>query len=605
MTPGASFEAGRATMRCVREFQSRTVGAGMLRGASREGLAGRGSPMIRSILRSPILRRCAVRGLLLALGLAAAVRADLSGCGFHYGVIWQGDGADYPPAADYVAAWAGSDEAFNDQWHGAMLRATMPGGRAAGKIPAFYSAIATFTARQEGGLADCGAGASDLCRDGADFVRGHRDRILQRYAEYAKRTAEIVGSRTPVVWFLEPGAHRLALASQNGGPLAPAAIGELLDEAIATVRAHLPQATFAVEAPPDPSLHEAWFAAMPMDEIAFVQASGAVTVFARGADFGEGGRDGASWIRLRDDLATVARASGKPVVVDDGYGRVLFPTVFDNPWLDPSIIAEGLRAGVVGATLSDTRAGLSWALNAVDGKAVGCPDAPGPGVTENRGRRSPADPFAGLVGPKRPWASSWRPAPDPVGEAIPYIAIPQGGAGATLGGGSIEPFPAVEIVAGGTFEDAVGPWKVLDGSGRESSPRVVGGKVEIGAPGDGDRADRSGGGSLVQVGRQLLGGREYRLSFLARSDHPGTVEVRLESEGDSTDAVVLRFAVGPEERLHAARFRARDAGGTARLVIDGSAMPDVWSIDAVSIRLLAGDGSREGSGGGASAKSGD
>src|SRR5262245_31097227 len=64
----------------------------------------------------------------LSAGAASTAQARFDSCRFNFGMSWNGDIA-YPAEVDYLTIWAGSDEAFNDFWIGAMLRACKAGGR--------------------------------------------------------------------------------------------------------------------------------------------------------------------------------------------------------------------------------------------------------------------------------------------------------------------------------------------------------------------------------------------------------------------------------------------------------------------------------------------
>lgn len=151
----------------------------------------------------------------------AATGNGFSSCKFNFGAAYtQGQSFD---GLDYVSVWIGSPSPqfgnnFNPFFHGTMLDACLESS----VTPYFYAYIIAFMARSQENLQDCDvSGSKNLCTDGADFIRGNRQGILDVYANYA--TGKVLsgcGSLHILVsspFILQRRQRRLAAAGRSSG----------------------------------------------------------------------------------------------------------------------------------------------------------------------------------------------------------------------------------------------------------------------------------------------------------------------------------------------------------------------------------------------------
>lgn len=295
----------------------------------------------------------------LCLGGLSAAAAALSPCKFSFGAGWSGLNGNYPAAADYVTIWAGSDENWNAYWIGDMVKATRPGGKAAGKTPVFYSYIIAYTARRDLGLQDCNVGTPNLCQKGANYIRQQKSRILSQYDKYASEAAKIVGS-DPIVWLMEPDYYQYAQpgSQQEGGPLTFAEAGSFMKDIVATVRKSLPGAVFSLDISPWINDPAAWYGAFNMGDFTYINTSG-------------GGTDANSTkIRNANNMTwkSVHDLTHKPIIADDGYGVAGSSTFHDATWDDVNNLKARIADGVVAISQANPKSDWNNTITSLQGQ---------------------------------------------------------------------------------------------------------------------------------------------------------------------------------------------------------------------------------------------
>ncbi len=295
----------------------------------------------------------------LFLGAVSAVSAALAPCKFSFGAGWNGLNVNYAAAADYVTIWAGSDENWNGNWIGDMVKATRPGGKLAGKTPVFYSYIIAFTARRDLGLQDCNVGSPNLCQKGSNFIRQQKSRILSQYTKYASEAAKIVGS-DPIVWLMEPDYYQYAQAGskQEGGPLSFAEAGSFMGEMVAAVRKSLPGAVFSLDISPWIADPAGWYGAFNMGDFTYINTSGGGTeannVKIRSAN-------NMTWKSVHD-------LTHKPIIADDGYGVAGSSTFHDDTWDDVNNLKARIADGVTAISQANPKGDWNSTLTSLQGQ---------------------------------------------------------------------------------------------------------------------------------------------------------------------------------------------------------------------------------------------
>ncbi len=279
------------------------------------------------------------------LTLAFEAQAGFSPCHFNFGMAWQGGEHHYPSELDFVTIWAGSDEDFNQYWHGAMLQACKSGGKLAGVTPVYYSYIIAFTARRDWGLQDCNVGTPSLCQKGANYIREHKSRITGQYDKYAAATAQIWGTSQPIIWLMEPDFYQYADATQEGGGLSWSVLGDLMHELVSIIKGHLPNAVISMDISPWITDQSGWFSAFTMSDFTYMNTSG-------------GGTD-ADGDRIRSVNHTtwsgIHSLTGKAIIADDGYGVGGGSTGHDDSWDVVANINARIADGVIGIMQANPR----------------------------------------------------------------------------------------------------------------------------------------------------------------------------------------------------------------------------------------------------------
>jgi hypothetical protein len=283
--------------------------------------------------------------ILAASWLAATPRAEFSPCHFNFGMAWQGNDYAYPSELDCITIWAGSDEEFNQYWHGAMLRACQQDQALSGVTPVYYSYIIAFTARRDWGLKDCNMGEPNLCQRGARYIREQRSRITGQYEKYADATARIWGTDEPIIWLMEPDYVQYADHAQQGGALSWDELGELMHELATIVKSRLPNAVISMDISPWINDQSGWFSSLTMSDFAYMNTSG--------------GQTEADNAKIRSVNHTtwnqIYTLTGKGIIADDGYGLGGGSTGHDHSWDDAANINARIADGVIGIMQANPR----------------------------------------------------------------------------------------------------------------------------------------------------------------------------------------------------------------------------------------------------------
>lgn len=273
--------------------------------------------------------------------------AALTSCKFNFGVGWNGPNATYPQQADYVTIWVGADANFNVWWEGEMLKACKSGGKLAGRTPVYYSYIIAETAKRELKVVDCNVGTPNLCQKGANFMRQSKPVIMAQYEKYASETAKIWGTQDPIIWLMEPDYYQYASdTKQEGGPLTFAEAGAFLEDMVAAVKKHLPNAVFSMDISPWVANPASWYGALKMSDFTYINTSG-------GNTDAENAR-----IRAVNPMTwkSIHELTKKPIIADDGYGVAGSPTFHDATWDNVANLNARIADGVIAISQAGPKA---------------------------------------------------------------------------------------------------------------------------------------------------------------------------------------------------------------------------------------------------------
>lgn len=537
----------------------------------------------------PTLRTLLSVGLLLLA--APRAHAVLDRCSFNFGMSWD-KGPSFPAEVGYVTIW--TNWGFDGSYHGAMLNAL----RSTDKTPVFYGYLIAKGSR----LGDCDVtGGSNLCTEGANYIRGNLDKIADAYKSFAQSAAAIWGTEKQIVFLIEPDFYQYFQAgSQNDNPIpfdsARLVMGRIHD----AVRSALPQAEFSFDISPwAPS--SSWYRSFDTASFSWANTSGGRT------------QGGTTKIRSENPLtwATAAKTFNRGIIADIGYGVGGGPDANGiAAWNELSNLNARIADGVVGltnvladyswgATLAALRPKLTGTLKScvqagprvsrfalgttVTGAGSVARDLPGPSYDSGKVVRLAALPaighrfvsWSGAATGTSPFATVTM---DKVQSVTATFAPTE--AGPPVGTGT-------ELVRGGDFASGASEWSLAVNCGAATGG-VVGGAYAVNVTEAG-----SAGYCLQfrQTGLNLEAGKTYQFSFEAKASAPRSLigyvgqdgapytNYLLGSTGDWTVEATTQSQVFSKTFTMA----STDASGRIDLNLGGAGTGTV-TIDNVSLR---------------------
>ncbi|HEX6272232.1 MAG TPA: hypothetical protein VFZ53_04310, partial [Polyangiaceae bacterium] len=134
-------------------------------------------------------------------GETLSVNTNPFGCEFAWGA--NGNTNDRASYLHFITAWIGYEpfppNERPDDCDGCGLIRNLAQSEA---IPVFYAYYIAYAATAEG-FGDCNTDSNlDLCTNGAQWIRDHRQQIVDFYASYAAKTFA-ANPNKPVVWLLD------------------------------------------------------------------------------------------------------------------------------------------------------------------------------------------------------------------------------------------------------------------------------------------------------------------------------------------------------------------------------------------------------------------
>lgn len=217
---------------------------------------------------------------------------------------------------DYISIWINSPRSedskntdFNQYWHGEMIKKC----KQLNKIPLFYAYVIAFEARAKFNYQDCDVHpTNNLCVNGANFLRSHRDHIVSRYDHHAREIAKSLEDRNAhCIFLIEPDLWQYyGDKKQQGGTLSGSYMRSLYDDFARSIKKHLPNAKISWDL-------SAWIGYSGMSEWwAFFKSSPYV-------DFvhtsGGQGTAGSSEYKPRElKWSDFSRITGKKIIADCG-----------------------------------------------------------------------------------------------------------------------------------------------------------------------------------------------------------------------------------------------------------------------------------------------
>ncbi len=276
--------------------------------------------------------------------------ADFTPCKFNFGTDWDyvnnNKSTSATQSVDYITIWL-NDPAFNNFWHGDMSRFCKDNN----KTPVFYAYIIA----KASGLGDADVGGG-LATKGAEWLKGNFATVKSRYESYASGIASSYGTSKPCIWLMEPDYYQYFSGNQTV-KLSFSDAANYMDEMIAIVKKHLPNAMISLDISPWNNDQQTWLSAFDLSKFSFMHTSG--------------GRTEAGNTRIRMDgwndvtWSQVSRISGKPIIADDGYGVGGGSTGHDATWDDVNNLKARIADGVTAITQKSPNSSWGSTINSL------------------------------------------------------------------------------------------------------------------------------------------------------------------------------------------------------------------------------------------------
>jgi len=231
------------------------------------------------------------------------------GCAFAWGANGNEGGRD--SYLDFITTWVGYEWTQNreQECDGCRLAAELASKQA---VAVYYGYFIGSV------LPDCNVepNGSNLCTDGARYIRDNRARILDVYGRYAQQT-QAASPNKPVVWLLEGDFMQYTEDTQSAA-LSLSELGALARDITCAIYSHQPGAVVAINHTTwnsDQETDEFW-RAMPLAEIDFVWTTGV----GDNAGFISRDTNSTSYNAKSATYRYLHELTGKPIWVDTSFG---------------------------------------------------------------------------------------------------------------------------------------------------------------------------------------------------------------------------------------------------------------------------------------------
>jgi hypothetical protein len=291
-----------------------------------------------------------------------------SQCRLHFGTIdtkAKENPALIPQLDFFTPGWMGVSDTFDQSYvceegkSGAVLGNLVP------VIVAYVSAF--YVKRHHGKLCDCNVNEcgetngrpNDLCNFGAQYIKQDLAAIVGVYENYAKGYANCYGTTRPIVFEMEPDWYQYVGSSQTS-PLSKQQAGDILEQYVAAIRKHLPNAHFSIDISPwvddnGASNGQDWYSNFDLSLFTFANTSGGSTLAAN------------SKIRSDNNMTWrgVSQVTGKTVLADTGYGANGVSAGHDANWDMVSNLNARIDDGVISISQYNPRADWGTTIAAI------------------------------------------------------------------------------------------------------------------------------------------------------------------------------------------------------------------------------------------------
>lgn len=273
-------------------------------------------------------------------GTEVTVNHSPFGCEFAWGANGnQGNRASY---LDFITMWVGY-EPHNGNPNGCDGCGLAEDLASTNAMAVYYAYFAGYA------LPDCNqTSGSNLCTDGARWIKDNRASYIQMYANYAQRTYQASPNKG-VVWLLEGDFSQYAVDDRQTDPFSMQELGDLAREITCAIKENAPNAVVAIN-------HSAWLAddvtndflnAMPLDIIDMIWTTG----LGNNNGFIPENTNSNSYNGATATYAYISNLTGKPIWVDTSFGL----SQADDSWsgLDAATLNQRIAEGVIAANITE------------------------------------------------------------------------------------------------------------------------------------------------------------------------------------------------------------------------------------------------------------
>jgi hypothetical protein len=282
-----------------------------------------------------------------AMGCGKSVNLNLNpfGCTFAWGS--NGDVRDRSSYLQFITAWIGY-EPFppNNRPNDCDGCGVIRDLASTNAVPVFYAYYIGYAATADG-FGDCNTDRdADLCTNGAQWIREHRQQILDFYSGYAAKTYT-ANPNKPVVWLLDGDFMQYTETTQTQ-PLTVAELGTLADDITCAIKTNAPNAVVALNHTPWNGNEEtdAFFDAANLDIIDMVWTTGV------GNNSGLINQGAAMNVynQMTARYSYIHEYTGKTLFVDTSFGPSQQADSWSNNTAD--ILNDRIAEGVVAANVT-------------------------------------------------------------------------------------------------------------------------------------------------------------------------------------------------------------------------------------------------------------
>lgn len=277
----------------------------------------------------------------------AKMQSTPFGCSFAWGTNDPGDKLASLPELRFVSKWVGwevqKDGSLSSCDGCGWLRNQVA---KTDKVPVYYAYFIGFFGHANGFMdGNQNPNGPNLTTDGANLIRKNRAKIVDLYAQYARKSREVYPDK-PIVWLLE-GDHVQYAGESQKNRLSYAELGQLTADIACAIKANMPNALVAINHStwnPDQVTNDFW-RAMSVASYDLVWTTGV----ANNNGFFEQKASPSSYNAKTATYRYIRQLTGRNILVDTSFGL----SAMGDSWstADVNTLNARIADGVIAANV--------------------------------------------------------------------------------------------------------------------------------------------------------------------------------------------------------------------------------------------------------------